>query len=104
MNYSSEPVLTTSIYRPKTGSEKGFVKLWSSRVGNLAYDMGADTVGIFHNEETDEYLASIHWSSESAAKKFLHSPEFREALQELAIFCPISSSGEHFELLHEKAA
>ena|SRR3990167_3215026 len=100
----SEPVLITSVYRPKSGSEANFIKIWTSHIGNLAYDMGADSVGIFHNEDTDEYLASIHWPSEGSAKKFLNSPEFKEASQELSTFCSLPSIKDHFELFYEKAA
>src|SRR3989338_11326900 len=96
----SEPVLITSIYHPKPGSERNFVKLWSEGIGNLAYEMGADTVGVYHNEDSDEYLASIHWPSEKLAKKFLSSSEFQEVTRELNSLCFIASSKEHFELLH----
>ncbi len=100
----SDPVLTTSIYHPKAGSEKNFIQFWTERIGNLAYEMGADTVGIYHNEDTDEYLASVHWPSEKFAKNFLKSGEFREATHELNTFCLIPSIKEHFEILRERAA
>lgn len=100
----SDPVLATTIYHPKAGSEQEFVKLWTERIGSLAYDMGADTAHIYHNEDTDEYLASVHWSSKRLVDNFLQSGEFLEASKDLNTFCLIPSTKDHFEILRERVA
>ena len=100
----SDPVLTTTIYHPKEGLETEFLKIWNHKIALLAYSLGADDAHIYHNETTDEFLASIHWRSKSLAIQFLNSFEFEEATRELNIFALVPSTKEHFEILRERAA
>ncbi len=101
---TSEPVLSTTIYHPKTGSESSFLKKWNSGLAKIAYSMGADDAHIYHNEVTDEFLASIHWPSKELATNFLNSREFQECTRILNTYCIIPSTKEHFEILKERAA
>ena len=66
--------------------------------------MGSDDVHIYHNEVTDEFLASIHWSSRTLASIFLESMEFRDVVTVINVYCLIPSSKESFEILTERAA
>jgi heme-degrading monooxygenase HmoA len=101
---TSESVLSTTIYHPKPGSESSFLKKWNSKLAKAAYSMGADDAHIYHNEESDEFLASIHWPSKELATNFLHSREFQECTSILNTYCIIPSTKEHFEILKERAA
>ena len=100
----STPVLTTTIYHPSSGLELEFLKIWNNHFAPLAYSMGADDAHIYHNEVSDEFLASIHWPTRSHASIFLESAEFQEATRELNVFALVPSSKEHFEILRERAA
>jgi heme-degrading monooxygenase HmoA len=103
-NQVSAPVLMTTIYHPSAGLEKEFLKIWDMRIARLAYSMSADDAHIYHNEVTDEFLASFHWPSKGAAIAFLNSDKFQEGTQELNLFTLIPSTKEHFEILKERAA
>ncbi len=100
----SGSVLATTIYHPTGGLEDEFLKIWSNQIATLAYTMNADAAHIYHNENTDEFLASIHWPSKKFANQFLESTEFQEATRKLNAFCLVPSNKEHFEILIERAA
>ncbi len=98
------PVLATTIYHPKGGQETEFVKIWTNKVARLAYYMGSDDVHIYHNENTREFVATIHWPSKTLASIFLESLEFTEATKAVNAACLIPSSKQSFEILRERAA
>lgn len=100
----SSPVLATTIYHPIEGLEVEFLKVWNNKIAKLAYSMNADNAHIYHNENTDEFLASIHWPSKKLATTFLESTKFQQATKELNVYCLVPSTKEHFEILTERAA
>ena len=104
LNQVLAPVLMTTIYHPSAGLEEEFLKIWNNRIAKLAYSMNADDAHIYHNETTDEFLASIHWPSKHHAATFLDSIDFKEGTRELNVFALIPSAKEHFEILIERAA
>ena len=99
-----DAVLITTIYHPKPGYEDQFVKIWNDKVAALAYKMGATMVGIYHNENTEEYLGSSHWPTALQAEKFIDSPALKSATEATNHLCLVPASREVFEILREAAA
>lgn len=97
-------ILVTALYYPKPGEEKSFIKAWDKLIKALAYEMGATMVGIYHNEESDQYLSFILWPTEDASQNFLNSEQFQKCMQEISNLCLIPITQEIFEILKEKAA
>jgi len=97
-------VLVTGIYHTKPGYENQFVKLWNDKIGKLAVIMGATSVGIYHNKETEEFFSSTHWPNQDLAEQFLNSSAFKKASQATNQLCLVPVSRKMFEILHEAAA
>lgn len=98
-----DAILLTAIYYPKRGFEESFIKLWNKKICKLAYQMGATSVGMFHNEETEEFLISAHFPSKELVLAFLNSPAFKKANEETNHLCLIPATREMFEILREAA-
>ena len=97
-------VIVTAIYHPKPGYEDKFVKMWDEMVSATASQMGATNIGLYHNEETEEFFASGQWETEDAAEKFLRSEELATATEQLNEVCLVPTSREIFEVLKRTAA
>lgn len=98
-----DTVLVTTIYHPSPGMEKQFVAIWNKKLKPLAYKMGAHLSGLYHNEESDEFLSTSHWASKELAEKFLFSNELRKVTEEVNRFCLIPATREMFDILKEAA-
>ena len=98
-----DSVLVTVTYHPKPGHEEQFVQVWNEEVATIAHKMGATTIGIYHNEDTEDYLASTHWPTKEKAQAFLDSKELEEANEKTNKFCLVPASREVFEILREAA-
>lgn len=98
-----EAVLLKAIYYPKRGCEESFIKLWNKKICKLGYQMGATSVGLFHNEDTEEFLVSAHFPSKELVHAFLNSMAFKKANEETNQLCLIPATREMFEILHEAA-
>jgi len=98
-----DTVLLTATYYPKPGSEESFIKLWNKKICKLAYQMGATSVGMFHNEETEEFLISAHFPTKELVEAFLNSPALQKATDETNHLCLIPATKEMFEILREAA-
>lgn len=102
--HHKDSTLILAIYHPKPGYENEFIKIWDEKVYKLAMDMGCDQLGMYHNEETEEFFATGHWSNKKAAEKFLASDALKEHTKELNKFCLVPASRETFDMLREAAA
>lgn len=98
-----DTVLVTTIYHPFPGMEEQFVAMWNKKLKPLAYHMGANLSGLYHNEESDEYLSTSHWPSKDLAEKFLLSNELRKVTDEINRFCLVPATREMFDVLKEAA-
>ena len=99
----TDAVLLTAIYHPKPGYEKEFLAIWNTKIKSLAVSSGATWAGIYHNEETEEFLSSSHWSEKSKADKFLENSEYHKALKELNKLSLIPPSRAVYDFLREAA-
>ena len=97
-------VMVTAIYHPKPGYEDEFVRVWNDRVCSLAYEGGAEMMGVYHNEDTEEFFATGHWPTKQAAERFLNSRDLQEATHEINRLCLVPVTRELFEILREAAA
>ena len=98
-----EAVLCTAVYYPKQGMEEAFVNLWESSICKAAYKMGATHMGLYHNEETDEFITVEQWPSKALCDQHLHSKELESELQTLTELCLIPPTREIFEVLKSAA-
>lgn len=92
-----------TVYHPKLGHEDEFVTVWLEKICSLAYKMGADIMGIYHNEESDEYIAIGQWPSRKKAEGFLQSEALSEASNQLNGFCLIPATRTIYDILSEAA-
>lgn len=98
------PVICSAIYFPKKGKEDAFIKFWETEACQIAYKIGATHMGLYHNEETDEFITIEHWPSQEACDNYLHSKELEHILSKLTDLCLIPPTREIFEILKEAAA
>lgn len=98
-----DTVMIMTVYHPKPGHEDEFVTIWIEGVCSLAYKMGADIMGIYHNEDSDEYVAIGQWPNREKAKEFLHSNSLTEASKRLNEFCLIPATRTVYDILNEAA-
>ncbi len=99
-----DSVLVTTSYHPKPGLEKQFVRLWNKKLCKLSYESGVTVAGIYHNEDTDEFIASSLWPNKELVEKFLNSLKCQQAIDEVNKLCLIPASRGVFEILKEAAA
>jgi heme-degrading monooxygenase HmoA len=99
----TDPVLLTAIYHPKPGYEEDFINLWNTKIKKLALTSGATWASIYHNEETEEFLSTSHWSEKTKAEKFLEHPKYHKALKELNKLSLIPPSRAVYDFLREAA-
>ena len=99
-----DQVMVTAIYHPKPGYEDEFIKAWNQKLCKLAYDNGATEIGIYHNEETEEFFSIATWPTRDLVEKFLSTEELLNATREINRFCLVPVTRELFEILREAAA
>lgn len=102
--YHKDAVLCTAVYYPKRGMEDQFITLWESAICKIAYQQGATHMGLYHNEETDEFITIEHWPSKALCDQYLHSKELELQLETLTELCLIPPTREIFEVLKAAAA
>ncbi len=98
-----DSVLITTIYHPSPGMEEAFIAIWNKTLKNLAYQMGAHMCGLYHNEESEQFLSSSHWPTKQLAETFLLSNELRQVTEEVNRFCLVPATRDMFEILKEAA-
>ena len=98
-----DTVLITTVYHPKPGLEDQFVLIWNKTVCHLAYEMGAHMVGLYHNEECEEFLSTSHWPSKKLAEEYLSSSKLKKATSEVNYCCLVPATREMFDILREAA-
>ncbi len=97
-------VLITATYHPKPGSEERFLSLWKKYIRTLAKKYHCTSIAIYHNETTEEFIASGYWPTEKSCRDFLHSNELLLATRELSVVCLVPPSREIYEIYREAAA
>lgn len=98
-----DTVMIMTVYHPKPSHEDEFVNVWIEKICNLAYKMGSDIMGIYHNEDSDEYVAIGQWPNRTKAEEFLHSKALAEASKYLNEFCLIPATRTVYDILSEAA-
>ncbi len=100
---ATDTVLVTATFYPNSGDEKTFVQIWESNIKPIALRHGANWAGIYHNEETEEFLFSTHWTTKKEADKFLKDKEYLKALIDLNALSSIPPSRATYDFLREAA-
>lgn len=100
---ATDTVLLNATYHPNSGYEKDFIQLWESKIKPIALKYGANWASIYHNEETEEFLSSTHWTTKREADKFLLDKEYLKALKELNKISLIPPSRATYDFLREAA-
>ncbi len=95
--------IVSAIYYPKPGYEDKFAKKWNESIYTLAKSMGATHVGLYHNEKTEEFLATAHWDEIEDAEKFLKSDKLKACGSNLNDLCLIPCSREIYDIFKEAA-
>lgn len=100
---ATDTVLVTATYHPNSGYEKDFIRIWDAKIKPIALKYGANWASIYHNEETEEFLSSTHWSTKKEAEKFLKDKDYLKALNELNKLSLIPPSRAIYDFLREAA-
>lgn len=96
-----DTILISTIYHPRIGYEDQFIATWYKVLAPLAYKMGATLVGLYHNEESDEFLSTSHWPNKETAENFLISNQLKKANETINKYCLIPATREMFDILRE---
>ena len=100
---ATDTVLVTATYYPNAGDEKVFVQIWETKIKPIALKYGANWACIYHNEETEEFLFSSHWTTKKEAEKFLQDKAYLKALIDLNKLSLIPPSKASYDFLKEAA-
>ena len=96
--------IMSSIYHPKHGYEKEFLRIWKEGICRPAIQKDAWGVGIYHNIEMNEYYASEHWSDLKHMNAFFQSKEVQEVTKKINQLSSSPITRDILEIISEEAA